>query len=74
MSIDLHDHICDERRSWAEYDARGIYLTRVCNRCVKARLATYRPEILSGYTQADVDEPIEADEWFDEPDYDEGDY
>ena len=43
-------------------DAQGIYLSRVCAECVDARLATYRPEILTGYTQADVDEPIEA-EW-----------
>jgi len=27
--------------------------------CEDAKLARYRPEILTGYTQADVDEPIE---------------
>ena len=26
---------------------------------IKQKLGRYRPEILSGYTQADVDEPIE---------------
>jgi hypothetical protein len=45
--------------SWAEYDAQGIYLCRVCDKCEAAKLGAYRPEILTGYTQADVDEPIE---------------
>jgi hypothetical protein len=45
--------------SWEEYDAQGIYLCRVCDECVKEKLSHYRPEILTGYTQADVDEPIE---------------
>ena len=44
---------------WDEYDAQGIFLTRVCDTCVEEKLAVYRPEILSGYSQADVDEPIE---------------
>jgi hypothetical protein len=45
--------------SWWESDAQGIPLARVCDRCETFRLAKYRPEILSGYTQADVDEPID---------------
>jgi len=45
--------------SWWVNDAQGIPLARVCERCIDAKLATYRPEILSGYSQADVDEPIE---------------
>lgn len=46
--------------SWAEYDARGIYLARVCDRCREERLAIYRPEVLTdpGY---EADEPIEED-------------
>ena len=59
---ELDQHLCNRDESWVEYDAQGIYLSRVCAECVDARLATYRPEILTGYTQADVDEPIEA-EW-----------
>lgn len=47
--------------TWAEYDAQGIYLCKVCEDCVEERLSHYRPEILSGYNQNDVDEPIEAD-------------
>lgn len=47
--------------SWWENDARGIPLARVCDKCRGAKLAKYRPEILSGYDQSDVDEPIEED-------------
>lgn len=45
-----------------EYDAQGCALCRVCTRCRAQRLRAYRPEILTGYTQADVDEPIEPEE------------
>jgi hypothetical protein len=44
---------------WDEYDAQGIFLTRVCDSCVAEKLSKYRPEILSGYNQSDVDEQIE---------------
>ncbi len=44
-----------------EYDAQGIPLCRVCPECIEEKLSHYRPEILNGYTQADVDEPIEED-------------
>jgi hypothetical protein len=44
--------------SWWENDAQGIPLCRVCDKCRSRKLAKYRPEILSGYTQQDVDEPI----------------
>jgi hypothetical protein len=47
--------------SWWEHDARGIPLARVCRRCVKAKLAVYRPEVLTDpYYWAD--EPIEPEE------------
>jgi hypothetical protein len=49
-----------EESEW-EYDAQGIPLCRCCDVCRKERLAQYRPEILTGYTQADVDEPIEPE-------------
>lgn len=48
--------------SWWEHDAQGIPLCRVCDECREAKLSRYRPEILTGYTQADVDEPIEPEE------------
>ncbi len=45
--------------SWWEHDARGIPLARVCKVCRTAKLSRYRPEILSGYDQSDVSEPID---------------
>ena len=59
MNEDLRYCQHEGEYSWWEHDAQGIPLARVCDRCVAAKLAGYRPEILSGYTQADVDEPIE---------------
>jgi hypothetical protein len=47
--------------TWWVNDARGIPLCKVCEDCESQKLSRYRPEILSGYTQADVDETIE--EW-----------
>ena len=44
------------------YDAQGIYLTKVCDLCKNEKLQKYRPEILTGYDQSDVDEPIESEE------------
>jgi hypothetical protein len=48
--------------SWWEYDAQGIELAKVCEDCIDAALAGYRPEILRGYDQSDVDEPIEPED------------
>ncbi len=55
-----HDHALRQEETWIEYDARGIYLGRVCKRCVKAFLATFRPEVLRdpGY---EADEDIDPD-------------
>jgi hypothetical protein len=47
--------------SWWEHDAQGIPLTRVCAECREAKLSMYRPEILTGYDQSDVDEPIDPE-------------
>jgi len=57
----MHEH---EGYVWDEYDAQGIFLCRVCDGCVEEKLSKYRPEILSGYSQNDVDEPIEPDDEF----------
>jgi hypothetical protein len=45
----------------AQFDAQGIFLCYTCEDCEKKELSRYRPGILTGYTQADVDEPIEPD-------------
>jgi len=58
---DLREHRCERGDSYWEYDARGIPLCRVCDFCRDAKLSRYRPCILTGYTQADVDEPIEEE-------------
>jgi hypothetical protein len=50
-----------EEYCWWEYDAQGIPLCRVCDKCCEEKLKSYRPEILTGYDQSDVDEPIEED-------------
>jgi hypothetical protein len=47
--------------SWWEHDAQGIPLCRVCEECRDAKLSRYRPEILTGYDQSDVNEPIEPE-------------
>lgn len=56
---DLKYHMCDPGNSWWENDGRGIPLCRVCEKCVDAKLSKYKPEIIQGYGQDDVDEPIE---------------
>lgn len=59
MKTNCNMHSRDDGVSWWEHDAQGIPLCRVCDKCIDEKLSRYRPEILSGYTQADVDEPIE---------------
>jgi hypothetical protein len=49
------------KRREEQFDAQGIFLCYTYPDCEKAELSRYRPEILTGYTQADVDEPIEPD-------------
>lgn len=63
MPTDLKHHECKRDESWPEHDARGIYLCRVCDVCQSAKLARYRPEILTSYSQADMDEPIEPEDY-----------
>jgi len=57
------DGIPSNNDSWWENDAQGIPLCVVCCECRASKLRRYRPEILTGYTQADVDEPIEPEDW-----------
>ncbi len=33
--------------SWWEHDAKGLPLCRVCSKCEKEKLATYRPSVLT---------------------------
>lgn len=62
----MREHACEggvpsKEPSWWLNDAQGIPLCRVCERCEGEKSARYRPEILTGYNQDDVDEPIEGD-------------
>jgi hypothetical protein len=43
---------------WPLRDGYGIFLTYVCDRCIKAKREEFRSDILEQY---DTDEPIEAD-------------
>ncbi len=43
-------------------DAQGIPLFRACDACIGEKSKRYRPEILTGYGQGDVDEPIEPED------------
>lgn len=48
--------------SWWENDAKGIPLCRVCDDCEKEKLSKYKPIVLKGYSQEDMDESIEPEE------------
>lgn len=56
-------HKDGKEESWWEHDARGIPLCKVCRLCKKVKLSGYRPEILTGYNQNDVDERIEPEDY-----------
>jgi hypothetical protein len=53
--------VMSDEESWWERDAQGIALDRVCDTCIEVKLSKYRPEILTGYDQSDVDEPIDEE-------------
>lgn len=55
-------HVCKRADSWIESDARGIELCRVCDICVKEKLAKYRPEVLTDPGYETFGEQIEEDE------------
>ena len=63
-SEDLRYHDCKREDSWWENDAQGIPLCRVCSICKEAKLGQFRPEILTGYTQDDVCEVIEPEDYY----------
>lgn len=44
----------------ARFDGRGIFLTYVCDKCERAKMAEFRADILDLY---DADEPIEGDDY-----------
>ena len=46
--------------SWWEYDARGLPLCRVCEKCEEVKLSAYRKDVLTDSNYW-VDEPIDED-------------
>ena len=61
---DMSYHYCERSEGWMEYDARGIPLTFVCEKCVHDKLKRYQRDVLT-------DPHYEADEMIDpEPSYD----
>ncbi len=56
------DHNEAGRPTWDEYDARGIYLCKVCDKCVKEKLSGFRREVLTNSNYSH-DEPISEDHW-----------
>jgi len=49
--------------SWWEYDARGIPLARVCEKCKKEKLSKYRSEVINN-PNYEAMEQIEPDAEF----------
>jgi hypothetical protein len=45
----------------ARFDARGIFLTYVCEQCEKEKLSHYRPEVLTNPNYSH-DEPIDYED------------
>jgi len=57
----IRECICGSgRESAAQYDARGIYLTRTCAVCHKEKMRGYRAEVLSDGNY-ECDEAIDED-------------
>ena len=56
---DLQYCMHENEETWWEYDARSIPLALVCDACVDAKLAAYRPEVLT-------DSNYECDELIDD--------
>jgi hypothetical protein len=64
---------CDHNRdweagtddSWWEYDARGIPLAKVCDKCRKEKLRGFRPEVLTD-SSYEADEDIDGDYGWDD--------
>lgn len=50
------------RESWWEYDARGIELCKVCDKCKRAKLSMYRRDVLEN-SSYEADEAIEPEDY-----------
>jgi len=62
---ELKHHQCSMDDKWPLHDGRGIFCCYVCDLCEEVKSSQYRPEVMnSWYDAGDVDEPIEADEYY----------
>lgn len=61
MEADLKYCTHDGEYSWNEYDARGIPLCKVCDKCKTAKLSVYRPEVLTDAQYDLMGETLEED-------------
>lgn len=52
----------NKTNGFAVYDCQGIFLFYACEKCEEEKRKGYNPWVFSGYSQADVDEPIEPDD------------
>ena len=59
---ELDNHFCEPMQKYPKFDAQNIFLCYICDECEEVKLSRFRPEILSGYNQLDIDEPIEPEE------------
>lgn len=46
-----------------QYDYQGIELCTTCEDCHDDKMSRYRQDILNGYDQSDIDEPIEPEDY-----------
>jgi len=64
QQLSEHRQTHTKQNSWWMNDARGIPLCRVCDTCIQAAKATYRPEVLGeeGRYEDVVEERIEPED------------
>jgi hypothetical protein len=55
-----YSHVCKFGESWLMYDARGIYVSRVCKVCENEVKSRYRADIFTD-SEYWADEPIDED-------------
>jgi hypothetical protein len=61
MTLRIRTCSCgSEKERWAEYDARGIFLTFVCDDCRDEKLSHFRKDVLTDPNYWH-DEPIDED-------------
>jgi len=58
--MDLRYCMHEGEDSWWEYDARGIPLCKVCDKCEEVKLSEYRRDVLTNPSYV-ADEPIEQE-------------